>query len=500
MFDSLPVLSCLILLPAFAAMATLGIDVRTMDLHKNSRYVAIFSAFVTLMLTLYCDYWYASQFAGEFVLHENYALNVVPGLQMTFAVDSLALTLITLTNFIFLIVFIYGEEGMQRSREFFVFLHLTQSLLIAFFSCRNLFMFYIFFEATLVPLFFVIGIWGGAERTYAAFHFFLMTFLAGLGFLVSLMVIYKTYHTFEMSALKSLMSQNPPHSFIWWSFLFAFAVKVPVLFLHSWLPNAHVQAPTSASMILAGVMLKLGGYGLIRCNLDLLPYQTLEYSEFMRILSIAGILYAAFVALAQTDMKRMVAYSSVSHMGFVTLGLFNLNLNGISGATFQMISHGLTSTALFMVVGMLYQRGHTRDIYQFQGLSKRMPVLVACMGLYAFALLGLPGTSGFIGEFLVYLSTAEIHYGYLFVIALSSVVTAGYALILLRRIAFGGEVLPKTWTDINLNGREYACLGLLGFMIIVLGIQPSFVMRFHNTALEKTSLEFRKIPDNEAAN
>lgn len=497
MFDALPILSCLILLPAFAAIATLGIDERTMNLLKNSRYVAIFSALVTLLLTLYCDVWYSEQFSGELVLHENYPLNIVPGLQMTFAVDSLSLTLMTLTNLIFLIVFVYGEEIRTRPREFFVFMHMTQALLLAFFSSRNLFMFYIFFEATLIPLFFVIGIWGGARKYYAAFHFFLMTFLASLGFLVALMVIYNTYHTFEMSALKSLMAQNPPSPWIWWAFFSAFAVKVPMLFLHSWLPNAHVEAPTSASMVLAGVMLKLGGYGLIRCNLDLLPYQTLEYAEYVRLLSIAGILYAAFVALSQTDMKRMVAYSSISHMGFVTLGLFNLNLNGISGATFQMVSHGLTSTALFMVVGMLYQRGHTRDIHQFQGLARKMPVLVCCTGVFAFGLLGLPGTSGFIGEFFVYMSTAEIHYGYLLTIALSTVVAAGYALTLLRRIAFGAEILPEKWVDIRLHARDYFCLGILSLLIILLGFFPSTVMNFQNAALSKTTLEFRTIPDRE---
>lgn len=495
MFEFLPLLSGAICIPMFAAFVTLFIDPQNANVAKNSRLVALFSSIVSLMISLYLIEWYARNENGNYIFLESYPIEFLSGFSISWGIDSISLSLTLLSNFLFLIVHILGEGQKHRYREYVVLLLITQGLLIGFFAARDLLLFYILFEATLIPLFFIIGIWGGKERVYAAFKFFLMTFIGSLGFLVALLAIYQQYGTFDMSILKSEMVREPPYAWIWLAMFFAFSVKVPMFFVHTWLPHAHVEAPTTGSMLLAGILLKVGGYGMLRCLLELMPYLTFQHSNFARILSIIAILYASFIAFVQTDMKRMVAYASVGHMGFVTLGFFNLNSNGLAGACFQMVSHGLISAALFLSVGLLYERLHTRDLTLFGGLRKRFPIFVGVLSIYIFGLIGLPGTSGFLGELLVFISTSEVNYIYLLFIAASTVITAGYGLKLFKAIAFGPEILPPSYEEKQLSQSEMVSALILGVFIIILGFFPQPLLSFHQKSLQKISIEHRVIPE-----
>jgi NADH-quinone oxidoreductase subunit M len=336
-------------------------------------------------------------------------------------------------------------------------------------------LFYVFFEGVLIPMFIIIGVWGGARRVYASFKFFLYTLLGSVLMLIAILALYKTFGTTDIPALATVDVPVAMQKWIFLAFLASFAVKVPMWPVHTWLPDAHVEAPTAGSVILAGVLLKMGGYGFLRLSLPILPDATVYFAPLIFGLSIVAVVYTSLVALAQEDMKKLIAYSSVAHMGFVTIGIFALNVQGVEGAIFQMISHGIVSAALFLCVGVIYDRLHTREINRYGGLVKNMPVYAAVFMVFTMASVGLPGTSGFVGEFLVLIGAWQAKAAVAFLAATGVVLGAAYMLYLYRRVVFGELTKPDVKSMKDLNMREAVVFAPLVVLALWMGIYPSTV-------------------------
>jgi NADH-quinone oxidoreductase subunit M len=389
-------------------------------------------------------------------------------------IDGLSLLLILLNSFTTILVVIAGWKVIQsRVAQYMASFLFLSGLMNGAFSALDAILFYVFFEATLIPMFIIIGVWGGPNRIYSALKFFLYTFFGSVLFLVALIYLYVvsggsfalyTYYHLPLSLTAQIL--------IFLAFMSAFAVKLPMWPVHTWLPDAHVEAPTGGSVVLAAVMLKLGGYGFLRLSLPIAPDASNYLSPLMITLSLIAIVYIGLVALVQSDMKKLIAYSSVAHMGFVTLGYFIFNAHGMEGAIIQMISHGFISGALFLCIGVMYDRLHTRQISDYGGLINRMPVFATLFMLFAMANCGLPGTSGFVGEFLVVMGSMK-HSFWVAVAAASTLIwAAGYSLWLYKRVVFGavGNARVETMADLNL--REFIVLGLLAVAVLALGVYP----------------------------
>ncbi len=390
-------------------------------------------------------------------------------------IDGLSLLLILLNSFTTILVVIAGWKVIQsRVAQYMASFLFLSGLMNGAFSALDAILFYVFFEATLIPMFIIIGVWGGPNRIYSALKFFLYTFFGSVLFLVALIYLYVvsggsfalyTYYHLPLSLTAQIL--------IFLAFMSAFAVKLPMWPVHTWLPDAHVEAPTGGSVVLAAVMLKLGGYGFLRLSLPIAPDASHYLSPLMITLSLIAIVYIGLVALVQSDMKKLIAYSSVAHMGFVTLGYFIFNAHGMEGAIIQMISHGFISGALFLCIGVMYDRLHTRQISDYGGLINRMPVFATLFMLFAMANCGLPGTSGFVGEFLVVMGSMK-HSFWIAVAAASTLIwAAGYSLWLYKRVVFGavGNARVETMADLNL--REFIVLGLLAVAVLALGLYPA---------------------------
>ena len=350
-------------------------------------------------------------------------------------IDSLSLMFILLTSFLMLLIGCH-HTPMPRIREYYSFFLLLQSLLMGVFCAQDLILFYVFFEATLLPMFFIIGIWGGKDRLYATFKFFLYTFLGSVFMLIAFVAIALFARTTNIETLYQIEIPFALSCWIWLGFFFSFAIKIPMWPFHTWLPNAHVEAPTKGSMLLAGILLKLGGYGFLRLSLPILPEASYFFAPLVITLSLIAIVYTSLVALVQKDMKKLIAYSSIAHMGIVTLGLFTFSPLGISGGILQMISHGFVSAALFFCIGIVYERFHTRDIALYGGLVKVMPRYAVFFLIFTLASIGLPGTSGFIGEFTVLLATFSLSPTMTVIATSGLILGASYSLWLYRRIIF----------------------------------------------------------------
>ena len=346
-----------------------------------------------------------------------------------------------------------------------------------YFASLDAILFYVFWEAMLIPMFLIIGIWGGPNRIYATIKFFLYTLLGSLLMLVALLYLYSASDgSFNILDFHQLSIALNTQIFIFLAFFAAFAVKVPMFPVHTWLPDAHVEAPTGGSVILAAIMLKMGGYGFIRFSMPITPDASHELAWLMVALSLIAIVYIALVALAQQDMKKLIAYSSISHMGFVTLGLFIFNAQGVEGAMMQMISHGFISGALFLCVGVLYDRLHSRMIDTYQGVASPMPIFAAFMVLFAMANTGLPGTSGFVGEFLVILGAFKANPWFAIVAALALIFGAAYTLWMIKRVIYGKVISDDVASLVDVNGREILMLGILAFMVLLVGIWPNPIL------------------------
>jgi NADH-quinone oxidoreductase subunit M len=401
--------------------------------------------------------------------------------ELSFGLDGLSLTLVLLTNFLILLTLISGENSIKQRRSAFVISVLfLQSFLLAVFCTLDIFLLYVFFEAMLIPMFVIIGIWGGENRTYAAFKFFLYTLAGSVLMLLALIYLYQLAGTSFLPELfaSDRIAAIPAHvqRLLWFAFFASFAVKIPLWPFHTWLPDAHVQAPTGGSVLLAGIQLKLGAYGFLRLAMPLLPQATQQLAWVLALLAIISIIYASLVALAQQDMKKLIAYSSVAHMGIVVLGLVANNLYGLQGAMVQMISHGLSSAALFLCVGVVYDRLHSRDIASLGGLIPRMPIFGFFFLLFVMTGIGLPGTSGFVGEFLVLLGAFKAQPVLAVLAGTGTILGAWYSLRLYRGVMLGDAHHPETDQVQDLNGREITMFSLLAVGVLYLGIQPQGVL------------------------
>ena len=397
-------------------------------------------------------------------------------------VDGISLLLILLNSFTTILVVIAGWQVIQeRVAQYMAAFLFLSGFMNGVFAALDALLFYVFFEATLIPMFVVIGMWGGPNRVYAALKFFLYTLLGSLLALIALIYLYNASGgSFALADWYQLPLSLDAQILIFLAFFAAFAVKVPMWPVHTWLPDAHVEAPTGGSVVLAAIMLKLGGYGFLRLSLPIVPDASQYLSGYMVALSLIAVVYIGLVALVQSDMKKLIAYSSISHMGFVTLGIFVFNAQGIEGAIIQMVSHGFISGAMFLCVGVLYDRLHSRQIADYGGVANRMPVFAALFMLFAMANSGLPGTSGFVGEFLVIMGAVKANFWYAFAAATTLIFGAAYTLWMYKRVVFGAVANDHVAHLQDINLREFLVLGLLAVAVLWMGLYPApFVEVLH---------------------
>ena len=390
-------------------------------------------------------------------------------------IDGISLLLILLNSFTTVLVVIAGWDVIrERVAQYLASFLFLSGVMNGVFSALDALLFYVFFEATLIPMFIIIGVWGGPNRVYAAMKFFLYTLLGSLLALIALIYLYNASDgSFSLLDYYDLPLPLAPQILIFLAFMMAFAVKVPMWPVHTWLPDAHVEAPTGGSVVLAAIMLKLGAYGFIRLSLPIVPDASHTLAGFVIALSLIAVVYIGLVALVQADMKKLIAYSSISHMGFVTLGIFLFNAHGLEGAIIQMISHGFISGALFLCVGVLYDRLHSRQIADYGGVVNTMPVFAALFMLFAMANSGLPGTSGFVGEFLVIMGAVKVNFWYAALAASTLVFGAAYTLWMYKRVIFGAVANDRVAGLADLTPREMLVLGLLAAAVLVMGIWPN---------------------------
>lgn len=467
--NSVPLLSLLILIPLFGALAVMFIRRHASEL--NAPRVAMLTSLMTLTLSIYLWMNLDPSFSG-FQFVEKYMWIPAFGSSFHLGIDGISLSFIILTNFLMVVCFVHPFK-VHRVREFYIAFLLLQAMLMGVFASLDLVLFYVFFEAVLIPMFLIIGIWGGDRRVYAAFKFFLYTLAGSVLMLIAFVVMYFESGTTNMVEL--MYSNFAPYTqkILWLALFVSFAVKVPMWPVHTWLPDAHVEAPTLGSMILAGILLKLGGYGMLRLSIPLLPDASYYFAPLVYLLSLIAIVYTSFVALAQKDMKKLVAYSSIAHMGFVTLGLFTFHPQGMVGGMTQMISHGLTSAALFFCVGIVYERFHTKEIAKYGGLVEKMPRYAVFFMIFTLASIGLPGTSGFLGEFFALLGSFAVSPTIAGIAVLGVIIGAAYALWLYRRVVYeklNPALDPKGLFDIK--GSEVVVMVALAVPVFVIGLYP----------------------------
>jgi NADH-quinone oxidoreductase subunit M len=471
----LGLLSGLLVLPLIGAAFILTLRGDTEAARSNARWAALIATVVTFLLSLVAWARFDTG-SSSFQLIESHAW-LSDTIRFKLGVDGFSMPFILLTTFLMPFCILASWESITfRVKEYFVAFLVLETTMIGVFEALDLVLFYLFFEAGLIPMFLIIGIWGGKRRIYASFKFFLYTLLGSVLMLLAIMAMYWAAGTTDIPTL--LAYKFPPNlqTWLWLAFFASFAVKMPMWPVHTWLPDAHVEAPTAGSVILAGILLKMGGYGFIRVSLPMFPDASIYFAPLVFALSVIAIVYTSLVALMQEDMKKLIAYSSVAHMGFVTMGLFSMNPQGIQGAMFQMVSHGLVSGALFLCVGVVYDRMHTREIAAYGGLVNRMPLYAVLFLIFTMANVGLPGTSGFVGEFLSLLGAFRANTWVSFLATTGVILSAGYALWLYRRVMYGPLVKPELQNIADLNRREMVSLVPLVLLVIYYGIQPGPIL------------------------
>ena len=408
------------------------------------------------------------------------------GIEYSLGIDGLSVWLVLLTAFITIVVVIAGWEVIKdRVHQYLGAFLILSGLMIGVFAAADGMLFYVFFEATLIPMYIIIGVWGGPNRVYAAFKFFLYTLLGSLLTMVAIIYLYLQSGSFEILAWHRLPLTLHEQVLIFVAFLLAFAVKIPMWPVHTWLPDAHVEAPTGGSVVLAAIMLKLGAYAFLRLSLPIAPDASHELAWLMITLSLVAVIYIGLVALVQTDMKKLVAYSSIAHMGFVTLGFFMFNETGMQGAVVQMVSHGFVAGAMFLCIGVLYDRLHTRQIADYGGVINRMPKFAALFLLFSMANAGLPATSGFVGEFLVILGAVQFDFWIGLLAATALIWGAGYSLWMYKRVVFGPVANPNVDKMEDVNRREFWLLMLMAALVLFMGIYPKFFTELIQVSVEQ---------------
>ena len=479
-----PLLSLLVWLPLVGAVAIMLVRGDDAVVAANARWAALWTSLIVFALSLIL--WFRFDFSEpgmQFV--ENVAW--LPDYRVNYhlGVDGISVLFVLLSTLLTPICILASWESVQsRVREYMIAFLVLETMMVGMFEAADFVLFYIFFEGVLIPMYLIIGVWGGPRRVYAAFKFFLYTLAGSVLMLLALIYMWNAVGTTDIAALTQAAAL--PERVQFWLFLafFAsFAVKVPMWPVHTWLPDAHVEAPTAGSVILAGVLLKMGAYGFLRFSLPMLPTASVSFAPLVYTLSVVAVIYTSAVALAQTDMKKLIAYSSVAHMGVVTIGLFTWNAQGIQGAMFQMLSHGIVSAALFLCVGVVYDRIHTREIARYGGLADRMPAYALVFMVFTMASVGLPGTAGFIGEFLVLVGAFQVNFWLALLGSLGMILGACYMLYLYRRVVFGKITRDDLRSILDLSPREIGIFAPLVLITLWMGIYPSDFTRFFDASV-----------------
>ena len=451
---------------------------------RNAKWLALMATTATFLVSIFLYTGFDPANTGfQFVEEREWIL----GFQYKMGVDGISILFVLLTTFLMPLVIASCWDVKHRVKDYMIAFLLLETLMLGVFCALDLILFYLFFEAGLIPMFLIIGIWGGANRIYASFKFFLYTLLGSVLMLIAMIAMYVDAGTTDIPSLLNhnfasetfellgIQVVGGMQTLMWLAFFASFAVKMPMWPVHTWLPDAHVQAPTAGSVVLAAILLKMGGYGFLRFSLPMFPVGSEVLGDFVLWISAIAIVYTSLVALAQSDMKKLIAYSSVAHMGYVTMGIFAVNQQGIDGAIFQMISHGFISGALFLCVGVIYDRMHTREIDAYGGLVNKMPAYALIFMLFTMANVGLPGTSGFIGEFLVLMGVFQVNTWVAMIATTGVILSAAYALWLYRRVVMGDLIKESLKSITDMTVRERAIFAPLVVMTILLGVYPSLV-------------------------
>lgn len=501
MFENYPILSLITFIPLAGAlllifMARVSSSEAQEQLSQNAPRVALVISCAVFFLAMVLTFDFDNTKPGfQFVETAKW---LGGGIDFRLGVDGISILFVLLTTFLTPLCILSSEKSIvSRKLEYMVAFLILETLMIGTFVSLDLILFYLFFEAVLIPMFIIIGVWGGKNRVYASYKFFLYTLLGSVLMLAAIMWIY-SYSSVSLGAastnievlINELSIPKQTQKWLWLAFFASFAVKMPMWPVHTWLPDAHVEAPTAGSVILAGILLKLGGYGFLRFSLTLFPNASLELAPLIFWMSVIAIIYTSLIAYRQNDIKKLIAYSSVAHMGFVTMGIFTFNIQGLQGGIYQMLSHGIISGALFFCVGVIYDRMHTREISNYGGLVKRMPIYAAFFMLFTMANIGLPGTSGFVGEMLTMIGAYQVSPWIALGAAMGMIFSAVYALHLYREVIFGEQKNPDLDDIKDINIRELIVLTPLAFLTILFGVYPSLITDITSVSVENLIINF----------
>ena len=500
MFDNLPILSLITFLPLIGALvlmffARISKGEAREQLNKNAPMVALLVSIAVLILSCLLV-WQFDASTADYQFQERVDW-LGGGIEYHLGVDGISILFVLLTAFLTPLCILASQKSVKKNMlDYMVAFLILETIMIGVFCALDMILFYLFFEAVLIPMFIIIGVWGGKDRVYASYKFFLYTLLGSVLMLAAVLWIY-FYSGQEFGAattdITRLHDLNIPagaQTWLWLAFFASFAVKMPMWPVHTWLPDAHVQAPTAGSVILAGILLKMGGYGFLRFSLPMFPDASIQFTPLVFGLSVIAIIYTSLVAYRQKDIKKLIAYSSVAHMGFVTMGIFAVNIQGIQGSIFQMLSHGLISGALFFAVGVIYDRMHTREIAFYGGLVKRMPIYAFFFMLFTMANVGLPGTSGFVGEILTMIGVYQVNPWVAAGAALGMILSAVYALHLYREVIFGEPTNEKLDDIEDMNKTEIMVMTPLAIFVVILGVYPSLVTDITAASVENLISNF----------
>ena len=473
-----PLLSLLTFLPLVGALIILSVRGDEAVVASNARWTALWTSLITFALSLIL-WMQFDKSTADFQFVERLSWMPEFGLNYVMGVDGISVLFVLLSTFLTPLCILASWESIKtRVREYMIAFLVLETMMVGMFCALDFVLFYVFFEAVLIPMFLIIGVWGGARRVYAAFKFFLYTLLGSVLMLLAILLLWYRAGTTDIIQLMATPIPVAMQTWIFLAFFASFAVKVPMWPVHTWLPDAHVEAPTAGSVILAGVLLKMGAYGFLRFSLPLLPEASAMFAPFIFTLSVVAVIYTSFVALAQEDMKKLIAYSSVAHMGIVTMGIFTFNAQGLSGALYTMLSHGIVSGALFLCVGVLYDRVHSREIARYGGIAKIMPAFALVFMLFTMASVALPGLAGFPGELLVIVGAWRVNPWVAVGAATGMVLGAAYMLFLYRRVAFGRIGRDDLKALLDMSPREHAIFAPLVIVTLWMGIYPQSFLDF----------------------